>query len=773
MNTRRVWLLVFCVLSISSTGIQAQSFDFDGNWDSQFYINGLDGDGYCSLLFQGQVIVGGAFTHAGAIRAHGIAGWNPVIRHFFALGEGLEGRVTGLAVYQGNLVALHIYTDSSGNSVKDIARWDGENWSPLGVGFPQYSWAIIEFQGTLYTERYRLVDGQWEDFAQTAGVHAMVVHDGRLILGGSFSQLHGVAAEGAASWDGVSVEPMASGLNPDVETLHVAGGDLYATSHVPNYVNGVYYDLVQRWNGNTWQTLNFPIEDVYGGVDWVTMGVFNDQLVVMIRLCGDYGCSVIAGIRDGWTWEDFPLFPGDGLITVNSMQESEGRLLLIGSMVGTSSFPSRNIIEVNGTGAFPLVHDGQGLSGSSQSVCTFQGDLVVGGNFDSAGSIRASAAARWDGNHWQSMSEACNSNGYEHPVSYYDGFDNLTTDGETLIGNYMHWYNYNQHPTLSIWDPVESLWDYSLEGMEGVAIWNGEIFGFADSGVHVLQDGAWESIGSCDGSVWNMEALPDGLVVAGFFAEMEGVAAGGLARWDGASWSAIGTALPGPGRAVCQFQGQTTVAYGNGYGSFVAAWNGTDWVSMGGMLLGNINYLEPYGDQLYAGGSVNFYDDESRGNLAYWDGQSWSMYGNGLNGEVKGMEVLDGKLFLVGDFTEAGNIASSGVACLLAPLPSPASVETENGVPGSLELERAFPNPFNPTIDIVFSQSRAGFTTLDVHDIRGNLVRNLLNDYLEAGSHALVWNGRDDQGRAMPSGVYFVRVAMGSDIRTRKIILAK
>jgi len=85
----------------------------------------------------------------------------------------------------------------------------------------------------------------------------------------------------------------------------------------------------------------------------------------------------------------------------------------------------------------------------------------------------------------------------------------------------------------------------------------------------------------------------------------------------------------------------------------------------------------------------------------------------------------------------------------------------------------AWPNPFNPSTTVAFSLPRAGQTELAVYNIRGQRVRTLLNARLAAGEHTAVWNGRDDTGRAVGSGVYFCRLTSAGETRTNKVLLLK
>ena len=77
--------------------------------------------------------------------------------------------------------------------------------------------------------------------------------------------------------------------------------------------------------------------------------------------------------------------------------------------------------------------------------------------------------------------------------------------------------------------------------------------------------------------------------------------------------------------------------------------------------------------------------------------------------------------------------------------------------PKSLALQ-AFPNPFNPSTNIAFELPQAGRATLRVYNIRGQVVRELLDGFQDSGMHRVTWDGRDNWGRAVASGLYFARL---------------
>lgn len=88
-------------------------------------------------------------------------------------------------------------------------------------------------------------------------------------------------------------------------------------------------------------------------------------------------------------------------------------------------------------------------------------------------------------------------------------------------------------------------------------------------------------------------------------------------------------------------------------------------------------------------------------------------------------------------------------------------------------LLEAYPNPFNPQATIRFDLSRDGAVALRAYDVQGRLVRTLLDGYLAAGVREVRWDGRDDAGRSLPSGTYFLRLSAGSDSRSKIVTIIK
>ncbi|HRY83604.1 MAG TPA: FlgD immunoglobulin-like domain containing protein, partial [Candidatus Cloacimonadota bacterium] len=88
-------------------------------------------------------------------------------------------------------------------------------------------------------------------------------------------------------------------------------------------------------------------------------------------------------------------------------------------------------------------------------------------------------------------------------------------------------------------------------------------------------------------------------------------------------------------------------------------------------------------------------------------------------------------------------------------------------------LNQNYPNPFNPETTISFNLPKAGAASLNVYNVKGQLVKTLVNGELAFGNHSIVWNGTDNNGAAVSSGVYYYRLNAGNNTETRKMVLVK
>jgi choice-of-anchor B domain-containing protein len=136
--------------------------------------------------------------------------------------------------------------------------------------------------------------------------------------------------------------------------------------------------------------------------------------------------------------------------------------------------------------------------------------------------------------------------------------------------------------------------------------------------------------------------------------------------------------------------------------------------------------------------------------------------GEGFIGAIGAYVYLPSGNFLVAD-VENGVFAFSVTTAVASQTPADAT----------FQLAQNFPNPFNPATRIPFELTRGGRVALSIFDVAGHRVRALLDQDLPAGLHEAAWDGRDDAGQAVASGVYLYRMQAGARTETRRMVLLK
>ncbi len=96
-----------------------------------------------------------------------------------------------------------------------------------------------------------------------------------------------------------------------------------------------------------------------------------------------------------------------------------------------------------------------------------------------------------------------------------------------------------------------------------------------------------------------------------------------------------------------------------------------------------------------------------------------------------------------------------------------------DGLPNVMHLTGAVPNPFNPQTDIKFSLPRDANVQLKLYDVSGRLVRSLVSETMTAGTHSVRWTGRDDAGKSVASGTYFMRLSADGDVSVKSMVLVR
>jgi hypothetical protein len=84
-----------------------------------------------------------------------------------------------------------------------------------------------------------------------------------------------------------------------------------------------------------------------------------------------------------------------------------------------------------------------------------------------------------------------------------------------------------------------------------------------------------------------------------------------------------------------------------------------------------------------------------------------------------------------------------------------------------------FPNPFNPSTAIRFDLAKSGVVSLDIYNLKGQKVKTLCADRLNAGSYEKTWNGTDENGKRVASGIYLYKLSTATKSFTKKMLMLK
>ncbi len=134
--------------------------------------------------------------------------------------------------------------------------------------------------------------------------------------------------------------------------------------------------------------------------------------------------------------------------------------------------------------------------------------------------------------------------------------------------------------------------------------------------------------------------------------------------------------------------------------------------------------------------------------------------------------------FIVGqssplDTSESSNYRNIGgffVSFLTFGTPQEAEFRMGVPVPEEYALDQNYPNPFNPETTIKYQLPEAGKVVLKIYNVIGQEIRTLVNEEKEAGYHNIRWDGMDNKGVSVSSGVYIYRLQVGNFVRVKKML---
>ena len=206
---------------------------------------------------------------------------------------------------------------------------------------------------------------------------------------------------------------------------------------------------------------------------------------------------------------------------------------------------------------------------------------------------------------------------------------------------------------------------------------------------------------------------------------------------------------------------------------------GTDFVAFGGCL--GINQFDSIRPIAAASTAHEFIDESGTAftpSASVWYERTENL--NGTDYQRVDLTFPYGFLYIYNPINAKTPVNTSARSFLIADIlnafghgTNPGSATGNGELPRRFAVEDNVPNPFNPSTTLAFSAPSAGRVEVRVYNLRGELVRTLLDGEVEAGRHALVWDGTDGRGAAVSSGVYLYEVRGFGERITRKMALVK
>ena len=644
-------------------------------WDGKLWSElggGVNGLVYAIATTDTDLYAGGAFTKAGGLPANHMARWDGEKWH--PLGQGLNGSVYAIAIDGKDVYAGGYFFRAGGLPASHVAKWDGTRWSHLSVGPNNWVHSLVMLDGELYAGGlFTKVDtmdanyiakwngSRWSRVGSGTDywIMALVAHEGALYAGGYFTNAGGKPASHIAKWDGKQWSEVGGGVDGNVYALASGTGKLYAGGEMRRAGGGLV-DRVASWDGKAWAPLG-------GGVDdWVwaiapapqaaagTTAPPDDVFVGGWFLAARNKTEQLLDTRHIARWdtksEQWAALGGGTDGTVYAIDFGNDRVYAGGDFKTAfnsdfSKVAANNIAAWDGQAWNPL---GGGFNGVVYDIAFNTADdslyavgwftkaynfLEADGPQPAAGAetteIEANRVARWTGSKWEPLNGGVNNRAY---AVMLDG-DKVYVAGDFSMAGDVVTYR-----TVS-WSGGQ----WQRFGPE----WNNRVYALEKSQAGIFVGGMFSSGGKTsrsayfsfyDGSGWpdtgvnlnnwvhTVKVIGDDFYVGGWFdwaTNPDGtvVKAERIAKWDGTTWSALGTGVSGT-------------------------------------IIPSVYTIENIDGQIYAGGNFLAAGKASSRYVARWDGKEWHPLAVGVNDRVYKLAAQGQYLYLGGMFTRAGGLGT-------------------------------------------------------------------------------------------------------------------
>jgi hypothetical protein len=330
----------------------------------------------------------------------------------------------------------------------------------------------------------------------SATVNALALFGGGLVACGQFVVAGPTGADFVASWDGSRWDRLGSGMSDQAYALAVFGGEL-VTGGVFGSAGTVKASGIAAWNGHAWRELGGGVSAAEGLPSVGALALYQGRLIAggTFTEAGEVSAGNIAA-WDGLAWHAM----GDGMagpgVAVRALTVYGDDLIAAGQFTSAGGVAVNNIAAWNGKGWRPL---GNGVLGSGPygntpvaALAVYNGMLIAGGSFTTAGGAPIQSIAQWDGSVWRPLANMPSSFGVVRSLAAFEsdlivGGTFLAFVGTQVSQNVIRWNG-------AAWTVMPGL----SSNVRMLAEHNGELYAGGDwsGGINVLKGPMWATTGA-------------------------------------------------------------------------------------------------------------------------------------------------------------------------------------------------------------------------------------------------------------------------------------